>query len=117
MNVVFNKSIHNTQIQLPPMLFQPFVENCFKHSRIDQNPNSSITITLSENNDGLLFIAENTIPAQKPISDSPQRGGIGINNVRKRLDLLFPGSHSLEIDKSDGLFRVKLLLNMSSSEN
>ncbi|WP_243348480.1 sensor histidine kinase [Parabacteroides sp. FAFU027] len=117
MNVVFNKSIHNTQIQLPPMLFQPFVENCFKHSRIDQNPNSSITITLSENHDGLLFIAENTIPSQKLITELTKRDGIGINNVKKRLELLFPDNHSLEINKSDNLFRVKLLINLNSPEN
>lgn len=115
MNVVFNKSILNTQIQLPPMLFQPFVENCFKHSRIDQIADAAITISLSESEDGLLFIAQNTIPAQKVVIDSPKRDGIGVSNVRKRLELLFPDNYSLEIKNDESLFQVKLLLNMHNT--
>lgn len=117
MNVTFNKTIQNSQILLPPMLFQPFVENCFKHSRIDQLPNASITISLSENENGLLFVAENSIPIQNVVIDTRKRDGIGINNVRKRLELLFPENYSLEINKDEELFRVKLLLNLNKPNN
>lgn len=116
MNVTFNKSILNHQILLPPMLFQPFVENCFKHSRIDQKPDAGITISLSENSDGLLFVAENTMASQKSLNDLPKRDGIGINNVRKRLELLFPDQYSLEINKNQDLFQVKLFLNLNKHQ-
>ncbi len=114
MSVQFTKVVKSNQIQIPPMLFQPFVENCFKHSRIEIDPEASIFISLSENNDGLLFTAENTIPQQKPLMNKSGRDGIGISNVRKRLDLLYPGNHKIEIREMGERYTVKLFLNFSS---
>ncbi len=116
MNVQFTKVVKSNQISIPPMLFQPFVENCFKHSRIDNDPNARIFISLSENESGLLFTAENTISRQKVIKSKPTRDGIGISNVKKRLDLIYPEKHKIDINETADNFIVKLYLSFVSKE-
>ncbi|MDD2798399.1 MAG: histidine kinase [Bacteroidales bacterium] len=102
MNVTFEKNIANSRQMIPPMLLQPFVENCFKHSRIENNSHAYISIALKVDNHQLIFIVENSKPDQKIKTTDIKRNGIGIENVKKRLSLLFPEKHSIEtIDKSD----------------
>jgi len=90
---------------IPPLLFIPFIENAFKHG-ISYNKQSFIHIRMAIQNEEIRFISENSIGSSN--GGAMQHSGIGLENVRKRLSLLFPGKHLLKIEESENLFKVEL---------
>jgi two-component system LytT family sensor kinase len=99
-----------TDHTLPPLLFIPFIENAFKHG-LSFREKSFIEISLISNAEGIFFRCLNSsAPADR--NDGNGNLGIGLGNVKKRLDLLFPGRYSLEIKKSDSDFGVQLKIKM-----
>lgn len=94
------------QIQMPPLLLIPFIENAFKHGAISFNHawlNISIHITPD---DQLELYCANEVG----IKTKDNTGGIGIENVRKRLALLYPSNHTLDIKQEMHKFIVHLKL-------
>ena len=99
------------QIKIPPLLFTPFIENAFKYvsNHDDALENQiAIKIRLSEEGNKLRFETENTIDEQIFKSG----GGIGIANVKKRLALVFPQKHDLDIIKEANQFTVRMSLDL-----
>ncbi len=96
-------------ISLPPLLFVSFIENAFKHGISYREP-SSISFRLHQSPDTLEFTSVNTIPANWNVNTISGDGGIGLDNIRKRLDLLFKEKYKLEIYKTEHEFRVNLIL-------
>jgi len=90
---------------VPPMLFIPFIENAFKFGFSTQQK-SVIEIRLNVEEHDLTFSIKNTINKKK--TKSNEHSGIGISNVKKRLELLYPDSHKLEITKGEEYFNVNL---------
>jgi ligand-binding sensor domain-containing protein len=95
---------------IAPMLFIPFVENAFKHGN-KRSENPCIIINLAINENHILFDIENQYQKNDPINKD-KTGGIGLANVRRRLELLHPGTHKLEIENLDGKFHVTLDLTL-----
>jgi two-component system LytT family sensor kinase len=95
---------------IAPMLLIPFVENAFKHGgKTLTNP--GIRITLSILPQKILFEVSNHL--RKNITAvSDKTGGIGLTNIRRRLNLLYPGKHQLEITSSEHSFNIKLILSI-----
>ena len=91
--------------KIVPMLFIPFIENAFKHS-IDSDTENGITIHFVFHDNGLIFTCENSFDPSGAEKD--ETSGIGLDTVRKRLSLLYPKSHRLEINESQKVFKVKL---------
>lgn len=91
---------------IPPLLFIPFIENAFKHG-VSYRERSFIHIRMDMNHERIHFTTENSI-GSVAISDDLQHSGIGLNNVRKRLGLLFPDKHELKIEHSETIFKVEL---------
>jgi LytS/YehU family sensor histidine kinase len=91
---------------IPPLLFIPFIENSFKHSRIIDTENGWVKIKLSSTEKMIHFEISNSIPAV-PIAKDKTRG-IGLENVRRRLELLYPGSYELNISETKSAFNVEL---------
>jgi two-component system LytT family sensor kinase len=90
-----------------PMLFFPFVENAFKHTENKKNAHSiRIKLLIEENK--LVFECENSY--QTNGSRKPDFGGVGNALVKKRLTLIYPDRHDLEIKDEGGIYRVKLTL-------
>lgn len=86
------------------MLFIPFIENAFKHSEdIGQTPVIDMEMVCKENN--LIFTCKNSIGI---IHSSSKIGGFGLENVQKRLQLLYPQKHLLKIIKENSTFKVEL---------
>ena len=115
-NVVFEKDILSDTILIAPMLFQPFVENAFKYSGIGQDKDAYIRISLSSDNYKLMFSIENS---KKKISYSDKElktNGIGIENVKKRLDLMYPNRHSLIIDDKGVSFRMNMSIELDNDK-
>ncbi len=96
-------------INIPPLLFIPFIENAFKHG-ITTRGKSFISISLSSTPEVLIFKCSNS-NAGKGTPDTQR--GIGLENAKKRLALLFPGKHDLDILKQDDEFRVLLSIKLA----
>ena len=90
---------------LPPLLLVIFVENAFKHG-ISYRTKSFVEISLKPQADRLLFNCRNS-RQQKP-QDENMKGGVGLSNVRRRLDLLFPGNYTLDIKEQEDTYTVCL---------
>lgn len=90
---------------LPPLLLVIFVENAFKHG-ISYRTKSFVEISLQPHGDRLLFSCRNS-RQQKP-QDENMKGGVGLSNVRRRLDLLFPGNYTLDIKEQEDTYTVHL---------
>ncbi len=97
-----------SDFSIPPLLFIPFIENAFKHG-INSREKSFIKIGMELGNEEIRFITENSIGKSSQTGDL-QHSGIGLENVKKRLGLLFPGNHQLTIDHTETVFKVELLI-------
>jgi LytS/YehU family sensor histidine kinase len=93
---------------IAPMLLIPFVENAFKHGSRNVST-SGIKINLSVEPDQIRFVVRNYL-RKNTIINEDQVGGIGLSNIRRRLNLLYPGKHQLEISSREDLFNVQLIL-------
>lgn len=111
-DIVFTCNIEgNSNLFIPPMIFQPLVENCFKHTSIEADKNSYIHILLQIREENIFFISENkqSLTKNKQVSDQP---GIGIENVKRRLELYFSDRHNLQITDGANCFKVELSINL-----
>ncbi len=106
----------NIGYKIPPLLFIPFVENAFKHG-ISYREKSYISISMKIENSVLFFTCSNSLGSSKNESLDKSNSGIGLENVKKRLTLLFPKNHNLKIKKSDKDFNVFLEINFSSKQD
>jgi two-component system LytT family sensor kinase len=89
-----------------PMLFIPFIENSFKHSKIEDTDRGWVKMRLVNNASELRFEISNSLPDAEYTKD--KQGGIGLDNVRRRLALLHADKHQLDIEKRDNGFFVTL---------
>jgi two-component system LytT family sensor kinase len=98
---------------IAPMLFLPFVENAFKHG-VSATHSSSITISVEQRDSIVELKVVNTIIKEQS-SNLEEASGIGLNNTRRRLDLLYPGKHTLLIKENSGenTYSVYLTLDLS----
>ena len=85
---------------ITPLLLLPFVENAFKHGVSSSEKNSWIRINIQVVDNELVFMIENSILSVQE-TDVPVNSGIGLNNVKKRLEFLYPGKHQLKITVED----------------
>ena len=99
---------------IPPLLFVPFIENSFKHG-VSYRDRSFIKIRMIIGDDRIDFESENSIGTSNQDSDM-QHSGIGLENVRKRLALLFPDTHKLKIEENETVFRVGLSIQKEKSK-
>jgi two-component system LytT family sensor kinase len=99
-----------------PLLLIAFVENAFKYVSDYEDRVNEVIISLKRKGGELHFRAYNTTRRDDTgrIADVHDRGGIGISNARRRLDLQYPGTHELRITDGGDSFEVSLHLNISS---
>jgi two-component system, LytTR family, sensor kinase len=111
-SISFDKKIENPNTKIAPMILIPFIENALKHSHIEKRGNSFIHISISEERNSFRFEVENSKPAKTIQKDSI--GGIGLENVKKRLAILYPQKHSLTINDTD-TFKVTLIIDSNEA--
>ncbi len=111
-NLIFNHYIE-VDNKIEPMLFLPFIENSFKHSNIGLSHNSSIVITIRSDKNNVFFSIKNTFD-KKSIYKRSKLGGIGNENVKKRLDILYPSCHTLIINHCRNEYEVKITLYLKN---
>lgn len=109
-NILLNLADEVNMEQISPLLFTPFIENAFKYlSNHDDGNKNQVVIDFRLDEGVLFFEIENTIDDLKK---EHKEGGIGIQNVRKRLSLLYPNKYQLDIFKRDGRFIVRLNIDL-----
>ena len=96
------------------LILQPFIENAFKHGTGKEISSPWIKILLNLNDrDELCFSIENSRPATPDEDRIENANGIGLKNVKERLNIIYPGSHTLEITDREKYFRVVLTIKLN----
>ena len=93
-------------VHMPPLLFISFIENAFKHG-VSYSNETTIDIKLREKDGKVLFCCDNTIPHKR---NTASEGGVGLSNIRRRLDLLYGDEYSLCIDQDNERHSVTLII-------
>jgi hypothetical protein len=99
------------RLEIAPFILMTFVENAFKHvSKHTDQPNW-IRINLQLEDEQLQFTVANS-RTDSVVNELVRYGGIGLKNVQRRLDLIYPGQYDLDIQSNDSSFNVKLQLHL-----
>ncbi len=101
----------NCNSRIAPMLFFPLIENCFKHGSAIDAGSPWIELKLSCDNQLLNFVVRNSKPSQ-PSSSLVQTTGAGLNNLKKRLELLYQGRYEFEYKDLNTEFLVNLKIKL-----
>lgn len=103
-------SLKKEDIDIPPLLFIPLVENVFKHA-INQHIDKGFAhFSLSLQHQQLFFETKNSLPLHQ--FDDKQSSGTGLKNLEKRLALLYPNRHNLSIEKDEAIYQVNLFIEL-----
>jgi len=98
----------NGDLKVAPLILVTFVENAFKHVSNFRDKRNAIEISLSVTQTDLVFQVTNTVACGRELSNS----GIGLKNLRKRLQLIYPKKHHLTIEQNDDIFSVQLTIKI-----
>lgn len=105
---VISKEGNLSGVQIPPLLFISFVENAVKHNNDSAKP-SYVNLFFDVRNNELFFKCINSKPLLKAVNKS---GGLGLANIKRRLELLFPSAHILKIEDNSQTYCVTLTLKL-----
>ena len=109
LDIKFDQIIEDLNIEVPPLLFIILLENAFKHGAELLTENAFIHMKLYSNNEKIQLEIQNNCDIIKV----PSNGGIGLKNLKRRLELIYPKKHTLDLDETiHGLFNVKLEINI-----
>ncbi|MES2808024.1 MAG: histidine kinase [Bacteroidota bacterium] len=107
--ISINTALSSNGQKIAPLLLLPLVENAFKHGLSKQADNSWLKIDIGLNGSTLTAVVKNS----KPIIPQPTgKGGIGLSNLHKRLELLYPDKHSVKIDDQAGIYTVTFVIEL-----
>lgn len=97
----------DTDRLIAPLLLIPLVENCFKHCGAINEPNA-ISIRLEVYDRKISLMTDNNLPAEEPNQKESRSHGVGLTVLRRRLELLYPGSYTFTAQREGSRFRTKL---------
>ncbi|MBC7949017.1 MAG: histidine kinase [Chitinophagaceae bacterium] len=95
--------------QISPLLLIQFIENAFKHGLEQYKKNSYLRICIAIENGHLRYESVNSISD----GTASTAGGVGLANVRKRLEIIYPAKHELHIDSDSGEYKLQLTLQLN----
>lgn len=97
---------------IAPLIFITFLENAFKHGVSNNHPEAWVNISILLKGNECVYRVENSkIPSAKP--EAEQKSGIGLQNVKRRLELSYPGKHSLAVEDLKDRYSVQLNIQLS----
>lgn len=101
-------------ILIEPLLFLPLIENCFKHSLHHKIPGNQVQVLMTIDEEEVTFQTSNLVA---PKTETPSKdSGIGLYNVRKRLELLYPGRHQLLVTEENSQFIATLSIQLKQPQ-
>ncbi|MBK8965538.1 MAG: histidine kinase [Saprospiraceae bacterium] len=105
--IAFRKEDQYPERQVEPVLLLPLVENALKHGDLETNPGAGfLNIRLENTRQALAFYVENSFDPENRQKDGA--GGVGLENIRRRLELHYPGRHRFAVQASGTVFKVTL---------
>lgn len=110
LDLQFNKTIHNTKQSIAPLVLLSMVENAFKHGASSDHQRPKIQIDLIVEKEEINFNVFNTKPKAITVDKTGYRKGIGVNNVKRQLVLIYPNQHTLNIQEKENSYEVKLII-------
>jgi LytS/YehU family sensor histidine kinase len=108
MQISFEVSGVKGRHKITPLLLIAFFENCFKHGDIETNPKGWIKAELTLNDTLMQLVVSNS--RKRGLLPGDKASGVGLDNVRKRLSILYEGKHQLEILDENNQYKVNLTL-------
>jgi len=107
--IKFDVDLENDKLKIAPLILLPFFENSFKHGVKGNTGNTFARFEIKNTEKKLIFFAENNKGKSK---DEEGSHGIGLANVIRRLDLLYPGKYELDINNESEVFQINLKLKL-----
>ena len=108
LNLSFKVTGPLDKMKIAPMMLFTFVENSFKHGSSNDPENPFIKINLEVNEKELSFKIENSKPVTQTKNSEDNTGGIGLANVKKRLEIIYKGKYELKCNDDDCCYNVSL---------
>lgn len=99
-------------VKIPPLLFLPLVENSFKHGRHKLENDAAVAAELIIENHKLIFRIQNDMLPAQPLQTKNKVGGIGLVNIKKRLELYYPGKNELIFSEENSRYMVELSIKL-----
>ncbi len=109
LDIEFNKEMIDEEVELMPLLFVILVENAFKHGVENLRKDAFIKIDLKASKKRIEFKVENNFDADEEKKD----GGIGIKNLKRRLELVYPKSHELQVSSKGNVYKAKMVIEIN----
>jgi len=106
----FNILNDDKQLQIAPLLLIPFIENAFKHG-ISTTEDCVIKVQLLQQNSEIKLLVENRKFYHELKEE--EKSGIGVENTKRRLQLLYPNKHTLEIEENNKTYTILLKINLA----
>ncbi len=103
-------SIEDGAVEISPLLLIPFVENAFKHVSRLPSEVGYVNIALDQTGNTLRLVVENSRSGEAPRKKNAS--GLGMENVRKRLEILYPGRYELLVEKTDTIYKTTLTITL-----
>ena len=112
--IAFERSGNLSTGKIAPMLLIVFVENAFKHLGGAQNEKNKVRVSIGEAQGRLTFVCENTLDPMGVQGNGLESGksGIGLENAKKRLAILYPDKHQLAVSVGDQEYQVTLTIDL-----
>lgn len=107
-DVQFNIETSDDDYEIMPLLFIILLENAFKHGIENLREHAYVRINLVAHNNEINFEIENNFD----VFEDKHEGGIGLNNLKRRLELVYPKKHSLSISKTENIYNAKLNIKL-----
>ena len=98
------------------MLLIVFIENAFKHSKDSTEASISVDIELRTWNNNVFFSVKNSFQMNQESEKEERYSGLGLENTRKRLKLLYPNQHDLKQKSTDGFYQITLHLQTKQDD-
>jgi ligand-binding sensor domain-containing protein len=108
LNIEFNVAGSLNNQKIAPLLLINFIENSFKHGDVHRSSNGFVKIKIEIHELEMVFLLTNSFPEKH--AEGPSPNGIGLENTKQRLKLLYKDRHHLRIEKNKGIFNVELKL-------
>ena len=109
LKVSFNRELDPGHGKIAPFILVPFVENAFKH-RSHYDTGNYVDVSAKVVNGKFIFSVNNTYDIDP--SEVQEKGGIGLQNVQRRLELLYANTHTMQVTKSHGVYSVNLQIEI-----
>ncbi len=109
-NIKTHNIIENESFSIYPMLLLPLIENSFKHGIKGDLTKTFINISMLQKGDNFNFKIENNCDAESNAA-TDEESGVGLENIRKNLEIVYPNAHQFTINKDHDIFTVELIIN------